>query len=386
MLNETISGLNQFQLTDKSPTEKLKNSDEFRETQAATYIYEGETGIKLENSKEFLDLWRRFQDDKTADKLLSSLLTNDDIEGRPNFLVDPNDRLFVFFLEKNFRECLRYLDNLTAIRSAFMGFLTDEEREKVNLVTLDFAAKPARREYNNFIEGRTDKVTGIWNRKSFEAYFNYIKAAHLDKERDNFSGYVFIMLDFDHFKEINDRYGHRSGDKVLKRIGDILLSKGLLRKEDLCFRYGGDEFGVFVPVERKSSTIGSLNNPVDANQIMNRVEEIMTKINAELKETPLSGGKTRDITFSAGITFGLAEDLAHVATLKKTADQALYVAKDMRNAFVIQREFEPRKNQTIKIMNDDGDEGEEIGEENMIPVVIKQVGEKTTVEELSRLF
>ncbi|HRV29131.1 MAG TPA: GGDEF domain-containing protein [Spirochaetia bacterium] len=77
-----------------------------------------------------------------------------------------------------------------------------------------------------------DSLTGTYNRNMYEEVFIGQTATH--------SGQCCVMLDIDNMKSINDTYGHQTGDKVLKKLGTIILSN--IRESDICIRYGGDEF------------------------------------------------------------------------------------------------------------------------------------------------
>lgn len=77
-----------------------------------------------------------------------------------------------------------------------------------------------------------DTLTGVYNRNLYEEVFSEQNITH--------SGLCCVMLDIDNMKQINDTYGHQAGDKVLKTIGEIILSN--IRETDICIRYGGDEF------------------------------------------------------------------------------------------------------------------------------------------------
>lgn len=91
-----------------------------------------------------------------------------------------------------------------------------------------------------------DVLTGLYTRKVIESKVNDFFADKADGEA------VFLMLDLDNFKEVNDTYGHIKGDETLKKVSDILASS--FRDEDVICRMGGDEFSVFIPhlIERNS--------------------------------------------------------------------------------------------------------------------------------------
>ena len=94
-----------------------------------------------------------------------------------------------------------------------------------------------------------------------------------------------IMLDIDHFKNINDNYGHPSGDMVLRHVSDIL--KDSVRKSDFLGRYGGEEFVIILPETGPDDALQV------AEKIRQKVESSPIKINTE---------ETLNITLSAGVS------------------------------------------------------------------------------------
>ena len=122
------------------------------------------------------------------------------------------------------------------------------------------------------------------------------------------------MLDIDHFKDINDRYGHQTGDDVLITVADLV--RLTVRPVDVVARYGGEELAVILP-----ETDGGGARLV-AERIRGTIEESLTTT---------SQGETIQVTVSIGLaTF--PRDSATGAGLVHAADQALYAAKmDGRN-------------------------------------------------------
>lgn len=141
-----------------------------------------------------------------------------------------------------------------------------------------------------------DELTQTYNRSGYELILTSI---------DMSSAYV-IMLDGDHFKEINDNYGHDIGDKVIKKIAETV--KRNFRSDDYICRIGGDEFVVFMVHTDKGH--------------MQLVGSKIRQINKELSDT---GDGVPATSVSAGIVHGsLSEDKQ---TLMHYADQALYKSK-----------------------------------------------------------
>ncbi|MCA0433270.1 MAG: diguanylate cyclase [Proteobacteria bacterium] len=125
-----------------------------------------------------------------------------------------------------------------------------------------------------------------------------------------------IMIDIDHFKEINDTWGHQTGDLVLRRLASALVS--WLRRTDIIGRYGGEEFGVLMldtPPERAAPVIDSFRRHFSALDMT-------------------SGNATFRVTFSAGVAN--AREAGDVASLIAASDAALYRAKGAgRNQIVL---------------------------------------------------
>ena len=161
-----------------------------------------------------------------------------------------------------------------------------------------------------------DPLTQLFNRASLDA--------HLERVADLAfllsSSPCILMIDVDHFKQINDTYGHPMGDEVLRRVADALV-RNFLRREDFVARYGGEEFVVVIPDS-------SLNN---AEQRAERVRQSLSEL-----EIDTAKGKVH-VTVSIGLA-SLASGDAGVSWLAR-ADSALYEAKGSgRNCVRVARE------------------------------------------------
>lgn len=148
-----------------------------------------------------------------------------------------------------------------------------------------------------------DDLTGIWNRRYF---FEMGKAEFLRSKRYKAS-FALIMIDVDHFKTINDTYGHAAGDEVLKKITAVL--KKNLRDVDILARLGGEEFAVLLP---NTETPGA---EIVAERLRKAVESALFVF--ETREMPA--------TISIGIADHKNSD--SLDELLKNADSALYLAK-----------------------------------------------------------
>jgi len=150
----------------------------------------------------------------------------------------------------------------------------------------------------------TDKLTGCANRQMFKALF---QQAHNQSMRSNIP-LSAIMLDLDYFKEVNDTYGHPTGDVVLKALVQVI--KSIITEPELLFRWGGEEFLIILP----ESDLATANS----------IAETIRKTVAELR-SPFAG-KSISVTISLGVACMSDNDSS--GTLIEHADDALYRAKE----------------------------------------------------------
>ncbi len=160
-----------------------------------------------------------------------------------------------------------------------------------------------------------DGLTGLYNRKFLE---EHSKKLIPQAKREKFNIGV-LLLDMDHFKAVNDEYGHDIGDKVLKELSRILLEN--VRESDIVVRYGGEEFMVLL------LNVKSTENALDiANKIRIKVSENDIDVYA--------GAKLRK-TVSIGLSL-FPDDSTNFESVIKNADIALYEAKNKgRNQVVV---------------------------------------------------
>jgi diguanylate cyclase (GGDEF)-like protein len=152
---------------------------------------------------------------------------------------------------------------------------------------------------------RTDELTGIHNRRHCLALARQAFAVASRYRRP----LGMILLDVDHFKQINDQWGHQIGDDALKHVA--MISRRHLRSADILGRYGGEEFIVFLP----DSTAGQ------ARIVAERIRE-------DIERTPLVSAKGAiRLTVSAGISDTAQSGTHSIERLIGLADDALYAAK-----------------------------------------------------------
>ncbi|MCU7850959.1 MAG: diguanylate cyclase [Candidatus Thiodiazotropha sp. (ex Monitilora ramsayi)] len=157
-----------------------------------------------------------------------------------------------------------------------------------------------------------DPLTGCFNRRAF---FQKYELLYDEAVREKF-GLVFMMVDIDRFKSINDQYGHANGDKVIKFVAETLVSKS--RPEDIVGRYGGEEFSLIMP-------------HTDIEQAMAMAERLRMEIQQKGHELFTN---SRTVTISVGVA-ELSEFMDEPMLLINNADDALYKAKELgRNRVV----------------------------------------------------
>lgn len=157
-----------------------------------------------------------------------------------------------------------------------------------------------------------DALTGIRNRYGFNKV--------IDESVNNIgaNGMALMILDLDHFKNINDKYGHPNGDLVLKQTADI-LSK-LIREQGYVCRWGGEEFAVLLKSAKYAKEL--------AEVLRNNIEQADFILDKE----------TIHLTISIGMTIVENTTKVSAQALVNTSDKCLYKAKDCgRNQVVIQK-------------------------------------------------
>jgi diguanylate cyclase (GGDEF)-like protein len=201
--------------------------------------------------------------------------------------------------------------------------------------------------YRNFClllqESQTDALTGLANRKTFDECFSRVYElqpfeddaipADVEKRRPHAQTTFWIaMIDIDHFKSVNDRFGHLYGDEVLILLAQLL--KNALRNDDLVFRFGGEEFVLMIRCQHREEAAGLL-------------ERLRKSVQAQ--DIPQVG----TVTISIGATEMVRNTFA--GTLLDYADKALYYSKengrnrvtffeDMESQGLVTREAAPSEN------------------------------------------
>ena len=147
-------------------------------------------------------------------------------------------------------------------------------------------------------EAEHDKLTGLYNRTGYDSIYR----------RMDLENVVYVLIDVDNFKQINDKYGHMVGDKTLVRVSKTINKYFDDREDSFIFRIGGDEFSIIIENETKG--------------IGEDLVSTLKKLNAELSE---DREDIPGLSLSIGVAHGKAADTTD--TLFRKADKALYKAK-----------------------------------------------------------
>ena len=188
----------------------------------------------------------------------------------------------------------------------------DSEQQKIYSAVRDITTRKKMEEKLQRLAA-TDPLTGAGNRRHF------IQCAEQELKRSSRYGsqLAVVMLDIDYFKKINDRYGHATGDEVLKKLVDCCLQE--LRATDIFGRFGGEEFAAVLIETDRTTALET------CNRLLQQISKL--KIN--------TADQTLNVTVSIGLTMRSAEDIS-IDPLLKRADDALYQAKEAgRNRVVL---------------------------------------------------
>jgi diguanylate cyclase (GGDEF)-like protein len=151
-----------------------------------------------------------------------------------------------------------------------------------------------------------DFLTGVYNRRHFEE----LATAEIARAQRYMRPLSVLMIDIDHFKDINDRLGHAAGDVVLQRIA--ILCSAEKRRSDVIGRLGGEEFSILLPETTQSAAV-----------------QHAERLRIRISESPLIVlGEAVNVTVSIGVA-GSSANPSGIHSLLRRADKALYAAKNL---------------------------------------------------------
>lgn len=187
------------------------------------------------------------------------------------------------------------------LRVAAMDYLSNVEKryENPKIVEMEEFEETER-------SARTDALTGLSNRRVFHETLD----AEIRRSRRYRWPVTVLMLDLDHFKDVNDSFGHQLGDLVLERVGGIV--RHAIRDADAACRFGGEEFAIVLPETAREGGYAV-------------AERIRGRVAHAFHGRPLEGNDV-PMTLSCGVAT-YPEDGLHAEELLARADEALYGAK-----------------------------------------------------------
>jgi len=186
---------------------------------------------------------------------------------------------------------------------AYKVRLLENKKEEL-LTTLEYKVEERTKELKYLAS--IDPMTNLYNRR----YFTAMSESILDLSKRNKTDTSIILLDIDHFKNVNDTYGHKVGDDVLNKLAKIF--QDISRESDIVSRWGGEEFVILLPNTNRDGALA-----------------ISEKIRAEVEKSAiiLKDGRELNLTISIGISqINYQEDIKLEASINR-ADKALYKAK-----------------------------------------------------------
>jgi diguanylate cyclase (GGDEF)-like protein len=216
---------------------------------------------------------------------------------------------------------LRFYEEWTGLPIVFLSAEVNQDRQMHALDQGgdDFIAKPiSEKRLVSVVRARAERMRRLANLRACDGLTGLLNHVHIKealavecrramREQSTFS---VVMLDIDHFKQVNDTYGHARGDSVIRALGHLLKTR--LRGSDKVGRYGGEEFLVILPGCQKDA----------AQRQLDWLREAFAALEFEHE------GATFCCTLSAGIVSNEDTEHPHANPLLECADQALYAAKD----------------------------------------------------------
>jgi diguanylate cyclase len=206
-------------------------------------------------------------------------------------------------------------DNET-LQESLKGLLLEVKNVEASSTTLERRLESANEEVKSLQlklkeaeqHATTDALTGLWNRRSFEDKL----AHHMTRCQQTDGGLSLVMLDIDDFKQVNDTYGHLTGDDLLRIIAKTL--KDFVKGKDIVCRYGGEEFVILLP---DTPLMGAVT-------VAENIRKHFSQMSWKQKSTGASMGR---VTLSAGVSAARSGET--METFVQRADVALYQSKKL---------------------------------------------------------
>lgn len=264
--------------------------------------------------------------------------TQEESVGRPidDFLSAEDGTQLMLFKEKvtsalqqkkytiEFELCLRHKNQQKLWTQLKVNRSTKNEDSTRLTVCLDnITERRATQEQLKYL-AMHDSLTGLNNRHFFESSLEQLSADAIRNHR----GHGLVYIDLDHFKVINDTFGHQKGDEVLRDIAQLLSKR--IRKPDILCRLGGDEFAILLRDV----------NSKQAYDFSRDIQKIISEFSFQSQEHRVNLGCSIGFTLIDGSTSNAEEHLMH-------ADMALYVAKGRGRNLIHQ--YDPQDNESDEL-------------------------------------
>jgi len=294
--------------------------------QAMTFLQEG---IKLsrQNQNQLLEISYILeisrirlvsgQLDQAEQELLLALRTAEKINSLTNISLI-HERLAEIYKEK--QDYKSALDHFVAFHATYKKIFNDKSDQRIKNLEILHQVEITRKQADLYRElAGTDFLTNLVNMR----HFLEIAEIAFQRMKINRGQLAIIMLDIDHFKNVNDQYGHQAGDEVLSAVASRI--KKSLREADIAGRYGGEEFIILL-----------LNTPSEnCFHVAQRIRQAVAQPAYQIDQTVIS------VTISLGLACINPDQPLPLDALINCADQAMYMAKHQgRNCVVAWTENE----------------------------------------------
>ena len=248
-----------------------------------------------------------YEDDDRLIKELNQIIEKEGKKAYPvifhvltNLEIEPEEGMeFWAEIITHYERLVSILGRKVSLRTALCDYFCSIHRSLKNpkVVEIQLFEKTVK-------ASRFDSLTGLYNRQSLDETLE----REINRAKRHEKELSILFLDLDDFKEVNDSFGHQTGDEVLKQVAKIVLNEK--RSEDFAARYGGEEIVVIMP------ETGKVDSLVLGERIRQRVEEMRIDFN----------GNTVRLTISGGLA-SFPGNATDAKSLLKCADNALYRAK-----------------------------------------------------------
>ena len=286
--------------------DKFNSDEKLRKTQSSFHK-------QKKRIRRFVDQQKKYLEDR--EKELKDII---DLLAKAMVILDTDNQEYnqKIYKQSEKIEQITRLDDIKKIKQALIQEIENMKqtvREKQDcdskklknlskkVSTLNHELKKAK------VDSVTDGLTGIHNRKAFDCYIKEF----IHQNAIAHTSFALLMVDIDNFKDVNDSYGHQTGDRVLLALAN--KCSNIIRNDDFMARYGGDEFILVLPN-------ASLQNA------SKKAQELCEAISTTLYSLDdIKTDHTLSITVSIGVSAYRKGDTP--GTITDRADQALYVAK-----------------------------------------------------------